>query len=318
MELVSTAKQKYLLEAGLEILHQESTTWNNTICFWEDESMFYTDLLNNKLFQNVSQKDKGTIIKLLDEIIGDKLAVFKNKVSLHEKNLSTLLLSHTDAGNYRQQHKLLGETFSEFEKQMGLFKKGVFELLHLVNENFFAGNETLNTIHERRAVRKYKTDTIDKLHIEQIISAGRMAPSATNKQPWKFYVLTNKEKIKLYSKEICKVAENILHLSLKDFHKEEDAVFHGAPVVIFITAPKDNEWASYDVGMCCQNMMLAAKSLGYDSCPVALAKAIEKTDLYKEIQIPTSEEIKIAVVLGYGDEKPKTPERKTDNIIFLN
>src|ERR1017187_10222503 len=65
-------------------------------------------------------------------------------------------------------------------------------------------NETIKTVYERRAVRKYKDIVIERKIIEQLVDAGRMAPSAINKQSWKFYVLTNKEDIKIFSKEISK------------------------------------------------------------------------------------------------------------------
>ena len=70
--------------------------------------------------------------------------------------------------------------------------------------------------------------------------------------------------------------------------------------------------------MCSQNMMLAARSLGFDSCTIGLAKAIDKTTIYGELKIPGSEEIKLALALGYSDEKPEIHKRNTDNIIFLN
>ena len=319
MELLTAVKEKYLLEASLEDLHQESLSWLNTVSFWEDENKFYKNLLNNKLFQNVSQKDKLNINTLLDNIIGNKLITFKSEISLHERNLDTLLISNIGNDDYRRKHKSLLQKFIEFDQGMREIKSGVFELLKLVNANFFNANETLHTIYERRSVRKFKNNPIDKLHIEQLIAAGRMAPSAMNKQSWKFYVLTNKEKIKLYSSEISNVVKNVLHLTLKtSIDKESDPIFHGAPVVIFITAPKDNEWSSLDIGMCSQNIMLAARSLGYDSCPIGLAKAMDKTKVYGELKIPTSEEIKLALVIGYADEKPEIHKRNTDNIVFLN
>ena len=64
----------------------------------------------------------------------------------------------------------------------------------------------LNIIYERRAVRKYKNEPVERNIIEQVIDAGRMAPSAINKQPWQFYVLTNSETIKSFSKQIAEVA----------------------------------------------------------------------------------------------------------------
>ncbi len=195
-------------------------------------------------------------------------------------------------------------------------------------------NGTLKTIYKRRAVRKYKDKPVERNLIEQVIDAGRMAPSAINMQPWKFYVLTDKALIKSFSKEIGSAAakgmiksgvKNIVKTAISgfrlahglDFLKEKDAVFHGAPVVIFITAPKDNEWASLDIGMCSQNMMLAAKSLGLDTCPIGMAKYVEGTESYSKLKIPKSEQVHLAIVLGYGNETPPVHERKRDNVFFV-
>jgi nitroreductase len=207
-------------------------------------------------------------------------------------------------------------------------------------------NETLTTIYERRAVRRYKDKAVSKDLIEQLLDAGRMAPSAINRQPWKFYVLTNKEDIKIYSKEIAaaaikgilagavkkgifgfiktnwnmiiKTGRDLLHFSHgADFLKAENAIFHGAPVVIFITSPKDNEWAQLDVGMCAQNIMLAAKSMGLDSCPVGLAKFVEQTKIYVKLNVPESDQINLAIILGYGNENPEPKERVRGNAFFV-
>ena len=211
------------------------------------------------------------------------------------------------------------------------------EITSLERETAFK-NEALKVIYQRRAIRKYKDISIDKNSIEKIIDAGRMAPSAMNKQPWKFYILTNKEEIKVFSKEISKavlkgVAHGIAKSGLKgilklgkeilhfphatDFFKLEDPVFHGAPVVIFITTPKDNEWAVLDVGMCSQNIMLAAKSMGIDSCPVGVGKFVEHTKIYSMLNIPNTEQVQLSIILGYGDENPVPNERNKNNVIFL-
>lgn len=179
-------------------------------------------------------------------------------------------------------------------------------------------NETLKTIYQRRAVRQYKDKPVDKALIEQIIDAGRMAPSAMNRQPWKFYVLTDKEQIRSLSPIIVKVANKVLSWAHgMDSTKTTDIIFHNAPVVIFITAPKRNHWATLDIGMCCQNMMLAAKSLGLDTCPIGLAKFMEKTDKISILGMSSSEQIQLALILGYGDEDPPVHERKKDNARFV-
>jgi len=179
-------------------------------------------------------------------------------------------------------------------------------------------NDTLKTIYERRAVRKYKDQPVDKRLVDEIIDAGRMAPSAINRQPWMFYVLTDQKQISIWSTAIAKIAEKHFHLSHgMDSAKASDIIFHRAPVVIFISAPKNNEWAALDIGMCSQNMMLAAKSLGLDTCPIGFAKFLDQTDNISELGLATSEEIKLAITIGYGDEKPEVHERKKDNVKLI-
>jgi nitroreductase len=196
-------------------------------------------------------------------------------------------------------------------------------------------NDVIKTIFERRAIRKYKKKEVSKDSIEQIIDAGRMAPSAMNKQLWKFFVVTSEEDIKLFSREIAKeglkiipkmgikevvksIVSGITNLSHGiDFLMSKDPVFHEAPVVVFITAPKDNEWAALDIGMCSQNMMLAAKSLGLDSCPIGFGKFVEKTKSYSKLNIPSDDRVQLAIIVGYGDETPEVHKRKKDNVFYI-
>ena len=196
-------------------------------------------------------------------------------------------------------------------------------------------SETLQTIYQRRAVRKYKPMPVNHELIMQVIDAGRMAPSAMNKQPWSFYVLTEKTDIQAFSKQIARAGvREIIRSGVKKVVKtfldvlrapigfghlsEKDFVFYDAPVVIFITAPKDNEWASLDIGMCCENMMLAAKSLGLDSCPVGFGKFVDQTKSYPSLRIPPEERVMIALILGYGDDEPEMHERRKGNVFFIS
>lgn len=203
------------------------------------------------------------------------------------------------------------------------------------NKMIRQSNESLQNIYNRRSVRKFKEVAVDRKLIEQLLDAGRMAPSALNKQPWKFYVVTDKELIRTMSKQIAKVSvKQIAKIGIKEivksiwhyihtphdlnFFNQSDFIFHGAPAVIFVTALKDNEWAALDVGMCCQNMMLAAKSLGLDSCPVGLAKFIEETKAVSKLGLSKKETVHIAILIGYGDEVPEIKERKKDNVVYIS
>jgi len=196
-------------------------------------------------------------------------------------------------------------------------------------------NEVIKTIYERRAVRKYKKTPVSKDTIEQLIAAGCMAPSAMNKQPWKFYVLTEKSKIHLFSTEIAHIAfKEIKHTNITDaikmslsfFHlstivnfiTSDDHVFYGAPAVILITAPKGDDWVGLNTGMCAQNIMLAAKAMGLDTCPVGFARFIMQTKDYATLHIPNTETVALAITLGYGDEHPTAHERVKNNVHFIN
>ncbi|MFM2208190.1 MAG: hypothetical protein RL213_2165 [Bacteroidota bacterium] len=198
-----------------------------------------------------------------------------------------------------------------------------------------AANDTLDTIFTRRSVRKYKPQLLERTILEKIIEAGRMAPSAMNRQPWSFYILTDHEQIAMLSKEITRTAairfakqgmRQLLKSAVElyqaykstDFKWSEDAVFHGAPAVIFLTAPADNEWAATDVGMCVQNMLLAACSLGVSGCPVGMGRIVEYVKDYKRLRIPENERVVIAVVFGYADEHPVMLPRRKNNVFFLN
>src|SRR6478736_317301 len=112
--------------------------------------------------------------------------------------------------------------------------------------------DTLTIIKTRRAVRKYKTDGIKKEDLDKILEAATYAPSALNRQPWKFYVLQDALKIKRLSEEILNVADKMYHdLIIK--MTECEPVFHGAPAVIFVSCEKNDEWSPIDAGLCAQN-----------------------------------------------------------------
>lgn len=57
--------------------------------------------------------------------------------------------------------------------------------------------KVLKEIYTRRSIRKYEEKPISKDVLEQIIDAGRVAPSAKNRQPWKYLVYSGEEKDKL-------------------------------------------------------------------------------------------------------------------------
>lgn len=134
-------------------------------------------------------------------------------------------------------------------------------------------NETLNTIYARRSVRKFKPNTVEKEKIEQIVKAGTYAATGRNRQSPVIIAVTNRE---LRDKIAAKNAEIMGKEPTFD-------PFYGAPVILIVLADKRVPTYLYDGTLVLGNMMLAAKSLGLDTCWIHRAKEEFEGELGKEI-----------------------------------
>lgn len=110
-------------------------------------------------------------------------------------------------------------------------------------------NEVLNSIRERRSIRSFTDEPVSKEDIERILEAARWTPSGLNNQPWRFVVIRDEE----------------TKSKLAECTKYSDTV-EEAQVLIAIYLDKER---GYDqtkdtqaIGACCQNIWLAAHSLG--------------------------------------------------------
>lgn len=168
----------------------------------------------------------------------------------------------------------------------------------------------------RRSVRQYGPEEISHEQIEKIIEAGIWAPSAINKQPIKFFVLQNPNKIKLASEKIIAI-KNKAGL---DIWRTElaDPIFYEAPIVIFLcTSGSKNKYSLVDASFVCQNCLLQAKDMELATVTVGQADLLEKEPtIKKELGFPDNWKILIAFCLGKTKNFPPAPERKKAEIIF--
>jgi len=81
-------------------------------------------------------------------------------------------------------------------------------------------NEVLRTIKNRRTIRRFKSDPIEDETIQEILDAGRWAPSFSNLQPWRFIVIKDQNLKNALDKA---ARESVLHLGINE-----------APVVILV------------------------------------------------------------------------------------
>ncbi len=122
---IANLKTELLLGASLEVLHQESREWLETIAFWKDETKFFADLLTKK---EIKESEYGKMLKNLDKIHENLFDYLTDDIVNHEKNLARLEKGEKGLsdGNYREQHRKLNERMAIFAQDFKDFKRMVF------------------------------------------------------------------------------------------------------------------------------------------------------------------------------------------------
>jgi nitroreductase len=158
--------------------------------------------------------------------------------------------------------------------------------------------DTLQTILERRSIRQYKTEGIPAEDLRQILEAGHQAPSAANRQPWHFIVVGDPEQKRRVA-EAC---------------SEQMWMADAAYILVALGSPQvSNRWYRVDVAIALENMVLAARSLGYGTCWIG---AFDPAKLRDVCRIPAEWDIVACTPLGVPDAMPPARERKTWEQVF--
>lgn len=132
MELLESPKTTYLLEARLEILHEQSIEWLKEIAFWKDEIAFYYAFMLQHENNWVPEQFKDQLNLLEKEIIdlsGGELDDLQKVVEEHEHMLGLIVDKKIEVEqNYRLQHKQLSVRIIQFEKRFRSLKNDVFNI----------------------------------------------------------------------------------------------------------------------------------------------------------------------------------------------
>jgi nitroreductase len=168
----------------------------------------------------------------------------------------------------------------------------------------------MDIIKKRKSIRVYKDKTLPKKVVNSILEAAKYAPTARNMQELEYKVITSKTLMSRLSEGLVEAIKKE-GLPLKGPPGVRPDFFHSAPLLIIITAPKDNFWALTDAGLAAQNIMLYTASVNLGSCFIGMAKLIEKNkDSLKTLGIADNMNIVAAVVCGYPDEDPAPREKR--------
>jgi nitroreductase len=170
-------------------------------------------------------------------------------------------------------------------------------------------DDLMEIIKKRRSVRVYQDKALPKKIVQNILEAARYAPSARNAQPLEYKVITNKYLINRLSDGINEAMKN-QGFSLKAPPNARPSHFYNAPLLIIITAPKENGIAVSDGAIAADHIMLYATSIGLGSCFIGMARLIQRDgNLLKELHIGEDRNIAAAVVCGYPEGWPEEKEK---------
>ena len=173
-------------------------------------------------------------------------------------------------------------------------------------------NEIIQSMKERRSVRKFKPEMPAKADLEQIIEAGLYAANGKGKQAATVIAVTDKALRD-------KIAED--NRKIGGWQTGFDP-FYGAPVILIVLGDKNWPTALYDGSLVMGNLMLAAHSLGLGSIWIHRAKEEFETDEYKQLLADLGVEGEWEGIghcaVGYIDgQAPKAAPRKEGRVFWV-
>jgi len=164
-------------------------------------------------------------------------------------------------------------------------------------------------LQNRRSVRKYKTDQVPEEKLVKILEAARIAPSWSNKQCWKFIVVSDPDKKRLLAE------------SMPDDNPAKKAVGEKAPLVLVLCAdPKASghqdkkDYYLLDSGLAMQQLMLAAHAEGLGTCWVAW---FDEAKARSACAVPPEYRVVALTPLGVPEKQPSSrPRKDLEDIVY--
>lgn len=157
--------------------------------------------------------------------------------------------------------------------------------------------ELLEGIFKRRSIRKYTGQPVGKDVVDDLLKAGMYAPSACNKRPWHFVVISDQ-----------KIFDEIIAIH------PHARMQKGADCAILVCADEiqahDKGYWPVDCGAATQNILLAALAKGLGACWIGIYPRAERVAGVKRLlNLPEHIHAYSLISLGYPAETPNQPDR---------
>lgn len=166
----------------------------------------------------------------------------------------------------------------------------------------------LQCVKERRSIRKFKEDKVDRKLIEEIVDNAAWVPSWKNSQVTRYHVVDNKETILKVAHEMVpahnvSIIENCTVLFIVTAIKNRSGYDRQANPV----TPYDDGYEFFDAGVATQTLSLCLHEKGLGSVILGM---IDVEKLTKAFNIPEDQMVVALVPAGYPAEEPVAPKRK--------
>ena len=191
--------------------------------------------------------------------------------------------------------------------------------------------DAITMIKERRSVRKFKNEKVDRELMNEIMDLTRWAPSWGNAQVARYTLIDDDSVIKklstdgvkgfIYNKAVLENAKGVavisfvegksgkLDKSMNDAFENKDAELEKEGYRTY----RSNEWEIFDAGIACQTFCLAAHAKGVGTCVMGV---IDEKSIAQIIELPSEETVAALVVYGYeeGEHVAPTPRKDIEEI----
>jgi nitroreductase len=157
--------------------------------------------------------------------------------------------------------------------------------------------DVFTAISQRKSVRKYKDKAVDETVLRQVLDAGRIAPSAGNRQDWKFIVVRDQET----RRKLAIAAKGQM------FVEQAPVTIVGCATEPTYLMMCGQSAGILDVSIAFSFMMLAATEHGLGTCWLG---AFVENAVKKILDVPDQVRIVAMTPLGYPDEVPTGRPRK--------
>lgn len=189
----------------------------------------------------------------------------------------------------------------------------------------------LELLRARRSVRRFADQPVSREDLARLLEAARWAPSNHNRQPWRFLVLEDRERIRGLAKAVGQALGAKLQAlpSLASAYAGDLAhhatLFAQAPVVLValhkhpvsvagallegLPHPGLVSGEPLSVAMAVQNLLLAAHALRLGACVLTAPLLVPET-VAGALRLPAGHDLTCFIALGHPAESPEPPRRK--------